>query len=326
MEKQYIQAKIQTVGKKIEFVASDETIDRMGESLKITDWDLRNFKKNPVLLVNHDYKVENIVGKAKNIRRNLQEKKLVFEAVFHDITEKAQSVQKLIEEKFLKTVSVGFIPHSDDKGKSVTLELLEISFVPIPANPAAEQLMVKGFGKIKDLIKDEDKKQIEDFIKKEEKIEEEEKQTKTEVQSLVLSKKTFKTKSDASKWVKDHDFRADKVDVTEDSFRFRQFSPGRCKEGSFRTISITTGVKAVICRPKEGRSAENCILIPEKFIEKQALSKEIRPQVDRPKENSRAVTKVEKKLKRLDLRMLQKVAKYVNNLLYEARKRNKLNR
>lgn len=231
MEKQYIQAKIQRDGKKIEFVASDETIDRYGESLKIADWDLRNFKKNPVLLVNHDYSVESIVGKAKNIRRNLQEKKLVFEAVFHEITEKARSVKQLVEEKFLKTVSVGFIPHTDEKGKSVTLELLEISFVPIPANPAAEQLMVKGFEKVKDLIKEEDKKQIEDFVKKEEEIKK----------------------------------------------------------------------------------------------EKQVLPKEVKPQISRPKENSRAVTKVEKKLKRLDLRMLQKVAKYVNNLLYEARKNNRLN-
>jgi len=222
MEKKYIQAKMQIVDKKIEFVASDETIDRMGDSLKINDWDLSKFKKNPVLLVNHDYRVENIVGKAKNIRRDLKKKQLIFEAVFHDLTEKAQSVRKMVEEKFLNTVSVGFIPKMDEKGKSMSLELLEISFVPIPANPSAQQLSVKAFEKVKDQIKEEDQKMIEEFVKKEE-----------------VKKET-----------------------------------------------------------------------------KQALPKEVKPPVSRPKENSRAVAKVG-----MDLRMLQKVAKYVNDLLYEARRK-----
>jgi hypothetical protein len=44
------------------------------------------------------------------------------------------------------------------------------------------------------------------------------------------------------------------VDETETSWRVRQRSPGEFQEGSFRTIEITDGVKAVIGRPKSAAS------------------------------------------------------------------------
>lgn len=72
----------------------------------------------------------------------------------------------------------------------------------------------------------------------------------TDVQSLILSKERFKNVVAARKWVTDNDFRADKVDETEESFRFRQRPPAVFREGSFRTITLTRGVKAVIGRPK----------------------------------------------------------------------------
>ena len=77
------------------------------------------------------------------------------------------------------------------------------------------------------------------------------KQEATEVQTVILSKETFETLKEATKWVRDHDFKADKVDETENSWRFRQFAPGLCQENSFRTIDITDGVNAVICRPEK---------------------------------------------------------------------------
>jgi len=73
----------------------------------------------------------------------------------------------------------------------------------------------------------------------------------TKIQSLVLSKEKFKTLASARKWVLDHEFKADKVDETEQSWRFRQFPPEQCIDGSFRTIPLEDGVSAVICRPKE---------------------------------------------------------------------------
>jgi len=222
MLKKYIEAKIIRTKDKIEFVATDETIDRYGDSLKMEDWDLKEFKKNPVLLVNHDYRVENIVGKVRNLKRDKEKKRLTFEPLFHDITELAKGVKKMVEDKFLNTVSVGFIPHSDEKKKSITLELLEISFVPIPANPGAHQLMVKEIDRMNDKGLD-DKKigEIKDFIIDKNKI----------------------------------------------------------------------------------------------------LPKEKKTQVSRSKANSRAVSKV----KDLDLRMTQSIAKYTNALLYKAKLKNKKN-
>lgn len=77
------------------------------------------------------------------------------------------------------------------------------------------------------------------------------KQEVTTVQTLVLSKERFETLVQAREWVLDNGFKADKVDETEDSFRFRQRDPGGFREGSFRTITITTGVSAVVGRLKE---------------------------------------------------------------------------
>ena len=81
------------------------------------------------------------------------------------------------------------------------------------------------------------------------------KQEATKVQTLILSKDNFATLDEASTWITEHDFSADKVDETETSFRFRQFSPGECQEESFRTIDFegAEGVQAVICRPIKGK-------------------------------------------------------------------------
>lgn len=137
--KKYISALLKKQDNKITFVASDETLDRSGEVIPIESWDLRNFKKNPVLLVNHDYKVENIVGLAKNIR--IKDKALLFDPEFHGITQLSKEVEQMVQEDILNTVSVGFMPHGPKKdGDQPTNELFEISFVPVPANPSAARL------------------------------------------------------------------------------------------------------------------------------------------------------------------------------------------
>jgi len=68
----------------------------------------------------------------------------------------------------------------------------------------------------------------------------------TTLQTLILDKKRFKSEADARRWLKEHEFTSGKVDETEDSYRFRQREPGEFKEGSFRTITLTAGVKGVI--------------------------------------------------------------------------------
>jgi ClpP class serine protease len=66
----------------------------------------------------------------------------------------------------------------------------------------------------------------------------------TRVQSLIFDKKVFPKSSDATAWARDHDFRADKVDETENSWRLRQRDPGEFVR--IRTKVMTTGVKALV--------------------------------------------------------------------------------
>ena len=143
-------------------VASDETIDRSGEVIKISGWELWNFMKNPVIIANHIYKVENIIGKATSVY--VEDNKLIVEWVFAE-TELAKDVKTLYDGGFIKTVSVWFIPKERDPNERNIItraELLEVSFVPVPCNPNAlslgkeivEDLISKGL-----LIKEETNEQ-----------------------------------------------------------------------------------------------------------------------------------------------------------------------
>ena len=121
-------------------VASDETVDRSSEVIKVSWRELWNFMKNPVIIANHIYKVENIVWKATRIYT--ENEQLIVEGVFAN-TELANDVRKLYEGWFLNTVSVWFIPTERDENNPRIItraELLEVSFVPVPCNPNALSL------------------------------------------------------------------------------------------------------------------------------------------------------------------------------------------
>ena len=144
MDKIYTEARlIKDASGVLEFIATDETLDRQGEVIPIDSWDLGNFKKNPVLLVNHDYKVQNIVGKASGIRVATRDgrKVMVFTPIFHGLTQLAKEVEAMVKEAILNTVSVGFLRSGPRKDGDIEHnELMEISFVPVPANPSAERI------------------------------------------------------------------------------------------------------------------------------------------------------------------------------------------
>lgn len=82
----------------------------------------------------------------------------------------------------------------------------------------------------------------------------------TTVQTLIFSKDRYETAALAKNWAREHKYRADKVDETSESWRLRQKEPGDFKEGSFRTIELTEGVKAVIGKLK----TESTKMDPEK--------------------------------------------------------------
>lgn len=61
-------------------------------------------------------------------------------------------------------------------------------------------------------------------------------ETKTTLQSVLFDKEIW-TRAKARAWLKENDLKSDKLDETEDNFRFRQRDPGDFKPRSFRTIS-----------------------------------------------------------------------------------------
>lgn len=159
----------------LEAIASTDSIDRYGDSVDQASWDLKKFKKNPVILANHFYTVQNVIGKATSIK--VVDGKLVMKVKFAvKESELAASVWKLIVGGYLNAWSVGFIPKEfeDEKGKDgkykrilKDCELLEVSAVAVPANADCLTNAVKA-----KTITDQEAKTVrkalgEDFEKKE---------------------------------------------------------------------------------------------------------------------------------------------------------------
>lgn len=121
---------------KFEVVASSESVDRQGEIVVQEGIDIKNYMNNPVILFGHDY-WSLPIGKATEIVR--QAGKTVVRGVFAsaEANPLAQQVRKLYEEGILKAVSIGFIPLEYNGNQITKSELLELSFVPVPANPEA---------------------------------------------------------------------------------------------------------------------------------------------------------------------------------------------
>lgn len=69
----------------------------------------------------------------------------------------------------------------------------------------------------------------------------------TKVQTVIFPHKGF-TIGDARKWLKKHDFKFLKVDIKENTYRFRQEDPSHFT--GMKTIPFgTSGIKAVIGCP-----------------------------------------------------------------------------
>ncbi len=143
-----------------EFTASTSTQDRDGEVIEPLGWDLKNFKKNPVIMYAHDYR-SLPVGKAPRVWVSNGTLKNTVEFPPEGTYEFADIVERLVNTGYLKTESVGFIPKKWEDGDGekaprrtyTKQELLEISIVPVPSNPDALRnaitdgvITVKEFG------------------------------------------------------------------------------------------------------------------------------------------------------------------------------------
>lgn len=285
-------------------LVSTDDVDRMGDIVEPQGMDLSAYRKNPVVLWAHDYTLPPI-GSAMWIKRAehgilakvrwastefAQQIKLLYDEG-HLRAWSIGFIPKAAED----------IEHKEGeeirRGRRYTkAELLEFSAVPVPANPNALSLALqKGLPISKDLremllrsskttviVQGDESPLIDlgelptDRIELEQTLTDEEAQRTlydkaegdqppTVVQTLIFDKAVFKTAEEAKKWAREHEFRADKVDETDESWRLRQRDPGDFEEGSFRTITLTKGVQAVVGHLKKSAGCAECAALREQI-------------------------------------------------------------
>lgn len=128
----------------LEFVLSDETVDRYGDIIEAAGWTLTNFKKNPIALFGH--RSDFPIGTWADLK--VKDNKLIGRLVLaaKGTSARIDELIGLIEQGVLRAVSVGFRPIDSDPidpkqpwgaQRYKKQELLETSVVAVPANPAA---------------------------------------------------------------------------------------------------------------------------------------------------------------------------------------------
>jgi HK97 family phage prohead protease len=134
----------------ITFVASTEAVDRYGDIVRVKGWQTKNYERNPVFLWGHKAS-EPPIGRTLSVRKEANPPALVQTVEFADAKTYpfAETVFQLYKQGFMKAVSVGFRPLETPKRildddnqwtggyEFTSQELLELSAVPIPANPEA---------------------------------------------------------------------------------------------------------------------------------------------------------------------------------------------
>ena len=134
-------AGIQSADNPLEFVLSNESVDRMGDVIRSAGWQLDDFKASPVCLFGHDH--EKIIGTWKNVRivgrQLIGELRLAKEGT----SEFIDTIRSLVEQRIIRACSVGFQPIEAKQRKSgegydfIKSSLHEVSLCAVPANPQA---------------------------------------------------------------------------------------------------------------------------------------------------------------------------------------------
>lgn len=124
----------------LDFILSDESVDRMGDVIRASGWDLSSFKSNPIALMGHSH--EHILGVWENVR--IEGKRLMgtLKLANPGTSPLIDTVRSLLEQRVLRAVSVGFQPIEANPRKGGGYEytkssLHEVSVVAVPANPNA---------------------------------------------------------------------------------------------------------------------------------------------------------------------------------------------
>lgn len=138
----------------LNFKISDAAVDSEGDTISTKGWDLKRYKKNPIVLFAHDGD-QPPVGKASNLE--VRASKGDQDALFSNVTFTSRDlfpfgnmIGRMVKAGFLRAASVGFIPKQGEFAEEraedfwmpfdfLKQELLEWSVVPVPANPNALQ-------------------------------------------------------------------------------------------------------------------------------------------------------------------------------------------
>lgn len=127
-------------GDAIRFVASTSDIARDGFVIDAAGWDLDNFRRNPVVQWAHNYS-EPPIGKVTHIE--VKDDQLLADVVFDQHDEFARKIESKYRNGILNAVSVGFDiktlepAQGEQPMRATRTELLELSAVPVPADPGA---------------------------------------------------------------------------------------------------------------------------------------------------------------------------------------------
>lgn len=133
----------------VTIVVSSEIVDRDGDVVKVAGINLKNYKKNPVVLWGHN-SWSFPIAQATEISVDINKKQIIATAKFAE-TKEALELWGLVKDRFVRAVSIGFMPLESrlagkhDKevyGEKVNriinkAELFELSFTNIPSNTEA---------------------------------------------------------------------------------------------------------------------------------------------------------------------------------------------
>lgn len=150
------------------FIISTESIDRGGEKMTVKKIKLNNFKKNPIVLFQHN---SWSIPIGKSIKEEIQTANdgslmLVSHLVFNETDDEVVKIKQAVDGGFLNASSIGFNPlkkyiaevppvELQDKFREIKVwqevELLEWSVVTIPMNQDA--VLQKGYNDFDDEMK-----------------------------------------------------------------------------------------------------------------------------------------------------------------------------
>lgn len=130
-----------------EVIITTENLDRYQEVIKLDGWDLTHYRNNPVVLWGHDHNQP--IGIATSV--DIIDGKMIAKGKFAP-TEKAQEIRRLYDFGIIKATSVGFLEKEREGNLITKAELLEFSFVSVPANPYALTLAMEKELSVNELV------------------------------------------------------------------------------------------------------------------------------------------------------------------------------